>query len=233
MPMRWPRIGNVDLAVKQLVDLAEKEKSPAVDLLVANHLYNLDRAARTRCTNEPTRPSPPSRPPCWNGRWSGIAKENMPRPCRSMSNTSNWFPAAAIQCAAGRLPGRAREICRGRGRLGIGRSSPQSRRHRHGHLRHRGRHLPAAPPGRFDSQNQAGRDSAQCERLIALDLHMDQDWWNASPSPDAVEHDLVLVEGRCRPTASGTRRFNAGPPSRGARMPRSTTSKACCETPGW
>ncbi len=188
------QIGEMDLANKRLLDLAEKEKSPAIDLLVANHLYNTDRAASYMLHKRAydAKPSEPATVLEWamERHRKGEYAEAVPlyEQYVEIVPTAPQYNALLADCLV--RQGKFAEA------TAVWDAADHPRNHDavdtaicdvYGEI------SPLRRRADLIGQIKGG-DGSQAERLIALDLHMDQDWWNASPSEEAVEHDLPIIE---------------------------------------
>jgi len=199
-------IGEVDLAVKRLTDLAEKEKSPALDLMVANQLYNLDRTTSFTLHKRAydAKPSEPATVLEWamERHRKGEYAEAVPlyEQYVEIVPTAPQYNALLADCLV--RQGKNAEA------VAVWEAADHTRNHDAidtAICDIAGEISPLRRRADMLRQIKAG-DGAPCERLIALDLRMDQDWWNASPSQEAVEHDLPLIE---RVLGADSKRYKA------------------------
>ena len=199
-------IGEVDMAVKRLGDLAEKEKSPALDLMVANHLYNLDRATSYTLHKRAydAKPSEPATVLEWamERHRKGEYAEAVPlyEQYVEIVPTAPQYNALLADCLV--RQGKNAEA------VAVWEAADHTRNHDAidtAICDISGEISPLRRRADLIRQIKGG-DAGPCERLIGLDLHLDSDWWNASPNQEMVEHDLPLVE---RALGADSKRYKA------------------------
>ena len=176
------------------MDLVEKDKSPALELAVANVLFNLDRATSYALHKQvyEAKPNEPDVILEWamERHRKGEYAEATPLYQQYLDAVKDEPQINALLADCLVEQGKLSDAV---AIWDAARPCHEPRGHRSGDQRCLRRYFAASPPGRL-AETREEQGSRAAEKLIYLDLNMDQDWWNIDIDDDALGRDLPVID---------------------------------------
>jgi tetratricopeptide (TPR) repeat protein len=193
---RTPDLAHSDIneATKVLMDLVDKDKSPALSLAVGNVLFNLDRATSYALHKKvfAAKPMEPDVILEWamEQHRKGEYAEAIPlyRQYLDLVKDEPQVNALLADCLVEQ--GKFSEA------VGIWDAAGHATNHETVDLAINDIYGDISPlRRRADLLNHVkNKEAGAAEKLIALDLNMDQDWWNIDIDDDALSRDLPVID---------------------------------------
>lgn len=198
---RTPDLAHSDIneATKVLLDLVDKDKSPALELAVGNVLYNLDRPTSYALHKKvyEARPNEPDVILEWamERHRKGEYAEATPLYQKYLAVVTDEPQVNALLADCLVRQGKLSEA------VAAWDAAGHATNHELIDLAISDIYGDVSPLRRRADllKHVTNKEPGAAEKLIALDLNMDQDWWNSDIDEDALDRDLPVIDAALGP----------------------------------